>query len=1065
MPADEELFNEREYLRLLDPPAAELQVGVVRRFYIWTVLLVHWLVPSFGRLLSTVTLLRWLTPSALRGAGVLAVAGGVLSALLIPAPLAWIPTVALAVVLTLEARNSGQRRVIIGQFEGLQAGAHDGAGLGAADLLRVELARIADLFQTVEDERAIPSGVGPKRSLDATMSVETVASSLQAAVSAEARIGFGPLSLPARFVIAAVDRVVRPPRIDGALHGSDDSVVVTARLEGQSRLSWRVPVEAAAHRYSIAASGGLSHELVHELALRIFTDIALGRSVRWQASREFVQGLDRVRACLRSPRDRKVNLRHAESHFLNTLSEDEDFPHAYYNLGVVYQELFTLTWSNGRHEEARNHLHAAERAFEKAVERDPTRWENYYALGQAYFQHQRFAAVTSLCDRMYELLPRRAMTSRAKVHELRASALLANGSPGESESAAARAVWRSLFAVFASRILRAYRTPKDELAGACLQTLGLVYASAQTRSGKRPWKLTRAIYGRARAMSVQRAELHLELGLRALGSGHPALARRELSVSRHSDPSRPLFLAAYAAALARSPRPWPDQPNELCIEAARSMCRSYSPSRDRATCKLVGLASDVVDDEQLAVIAHELAAAEEIAARRLSSPPALLLREEDVAAGQSARVEREIERDRGAIVPAAFLQAIGPAPIADLLLDEYGHEIWEAQRSLGSLRYLKVEPAPDSTEAANLQRQALASAEKATSINPLSVLAWMTLGDVHQEFADFENARRAWNNAITQDPDNPALYDRLGTSWWHLAFQGRSRPDRLSLNQARELFEKALLLYDSGAIEQQLHTRYRLAKLYAALLEFDAAIAQLRIVEAAGASPPIVGWVLLGRAYLARRDYSECEYYFGRVIECGLQLDDPEERPRRLEDNGIDPDPRSDERSAAVIGDRIDERLWPLAVVRAWGYLGLAFSHVERDGDLPKARLLVAAARQLTESDNLDLSVTPTRIPAACDDCLGAISWKEGDLENAEKLLEGAIRRNPFSRSYINLARVERDLGYAFPSSRGQSHSYAKRCIDHAQRLDPDHEVTDEMAEILAAVALEPADTGGSRAA
>ncbi len=80
---------------------------------------------------------------------------------------------------------------------------------------------------------------------------------------------------------------------------------------------------------------------IRELALRIFTDLALGREVRWQASRHFVAGLDYVRACLRSPQDRKVNLRHAEVCFLAALSEDEDFPHAYYNLGIVYNELYS----------------------------------------------------------------------------------------------------------------------------------------------------------------------------------------------------------------------------------------------------------------------------------------------------------------------------------------------------------------------------------------------------------------------------------------------------------------------------------------------------------------------------------------------------------------------------------------------------------------------------------------------------------------------------------------------------------------------------------------------------
>jgi tetratricopeptide (TPR) repeat protein len=493
----------------------------------------------------------------------------------------------------------------------------------------------------------------------------------------------------------------------------------------------------------------------------------------------------------------------------------------------------------------------------------------------------------------------------------------------------------------------------------------------------------------------------------------------------------------------------------LCIQAARSMCRNYSPARDRATCTLITKTAETLDDDDLGTIAHELTAAVEVAAARLAGSrggSTNVSKENDIDTAHEAKVEREIERDRRAIVSAALLQAIGPAPVADQIFDEYAREVWKAQRSLDALRYKSIGSDQDRIAVAELQRCALVAAEKATAINPLSVLAWMTLGDVHQEYADFANARQAWLNALTQDPDNPAIYDRLGTSWWHFAFQGRNRPSREDLTKARELFEKALLLYDNGAVEEQLHTRYRLAKLCAALYDFDSALAQLRIVEAADARPPIVGWVVLGLAYLARRDYSECEYYFGRVVECGAELDCPSAIPKRLDDNGIDPEMHSDERTAAVIGDRIDERSWPLGIVRAWGYLGLAFSHVERDGDLAKARRLAGTALALAESGHLNLALTPTRLPAACHDCFGTIAWKEGNLKEAEEELEKAIRRHPYSRSYINLARVETDLGRSFTRGRTQAASRAKRYIEHARRLDPEHGMTDEMASVLASI-------------
>lgn len=141
-------------------------------------------------------------------------------------------------------------------------------------------------------------------------------------------------------------------------------------------------------------------------------------------------------------------------------------------------------------------------------------------------------------------------------------------------------------------------------------------------------------------------------------------------------------------------------------------------------------------------------------------------------------------------------------------------------------------------------------------------------------------------------------------------------------------------------------------------------------MEAISDTPPIVGWVLLGLAHLRARNFAECEYYFRQVIAEGDALQAVGSRPTH------------------VIGTRLDERLWPLALIRAWAHLGMAFSYVERDADLVKAsHELATARRRATTIKRPDRF--PTRIQAACTDCEAFIALKERKSRRGDRVVRG----------------------------------------------------------------------------
>ncbi len=1000
------------------------------------------------------------------------------------------PLLAAGGLLLLATARTAKGRLMVGDFATPLARAEpesEGAPpagapqVDLANLLQVELSRLGSLFRVVEDRRAVSSGLGPRRALDATLSVDDLVGTLKEAVSAETKVAVGPISIPVAPLMTLAGRAFRAPRLTGSLHRDGDLLILTAQQQGRRGMSWRVtaraPAPAAASqngsdpeaRATPAGDATLS-AMITELALRIFTDFALGREVRWQASQSFVKGLNKFRACLRTPKDRKVNLKDAERLFLDALSEDEDFPLVYYNLGVVYTELHGLAVAAGRRQEAEMYLSAAEVSFGWAIDKDSERWETYQAFAQAQMHYERYSSVIELCGRICKLDPPR--NHRARANELRARAYLAraenDGKPGDRRKAiksARRATRLAVRTLFRARLIRTSdpgedddRVPRcEELVGACAHTLGTCYSrqlplAAELARGNRfrRWRRggilrrTKALYGFADRYLGSTADLHFEFGQRALNRGLYELAEEELGAAAQSDPTRPTYAASLALARALMWRASGERLSEAqqmeirsrCERAVRDMAGAFFPLRDSEACELVARVYDQLaenaPESRFYVVAQQL---------------------RDVAEAMRNRLSDAVS---GASVSAFFLEALQAVkPSWREALSEYGTATRKARALLikgqdqlpgevsdGSKDKDKSKrrpPAgasdegPDRAGALKNLRCALTHAERASALNPLSSLAWETLGDVHAELFDFRNARKAWGYALGRDPDNPELYDKIGSSHWQLAFQGRSGFVSEELEQATGYFDRALQLYGSGSFNEQVRAHYRLTKLYTALRRFPDAQPHLRIVEAVAPKPPLVGWVLLGLAHLQQRTFSEAEDYFERVIEEGDSLAVP----------------RGKLRPEGLVGDRLDEREWPLALIRAWAHLGLAFSYAERDGDLIEARTHVGHARSLAGALP-DLKLFPTRIFSSCNDCEGYILFKRGRVRAAIKRIEDAIGGFPFSRSYLNLALAYEQLAREQESACGDHVRTARRFVAHAVSLGPEPKPSEEVQQLLA---------------
>jgi hypothetical protein len=275
------------------------------------------------------------------------------------------------VVLLLFASLGARQRVLIGEFRNMLrpdgegdaqspgADASDQApGIDLANLLLGEVSRIVDLFHVVGDRRAVSSGLGSTLAFDAAMSADGLLGTLRGAVSPDSKVTVGPVTLPVAPVVALLGTVMKAPRLTGGLYRDGTTLILAAEMSRRRGLTWIItnPVDTPAEADPVEPDGApavtgeeaIVMSMVRQMSLRIFTDVALGRSVRWNATESFVSGLKAFRVCLRTPRDRKVNLKIAEEKFLKALAEDEDFPLGHYNLGVVYTELHVLAVAAGR---------------------------------------------------------------------------------------------------------------------------------------------------------------------------------------------------------------------------------------------------------------------------------------------------------------------------------------------------------------------------------------------------------------------------------------------------------------------------------------------------------------------------------------------------------------------------------------------------------------------------------------------------------------------------------------------------------------------------------------------
>ncbi|MGN6257341.1 MAG: hypothetical protein ACTHN3_06290 [Solirubrobacterales bacterium] len=331
---------------------------------------------------------------------------------------------------------------------------------GLSTLLATELGRLRELYQQIGD-LSVPTAVGVEnhggfgRGKEAgvflTVSADDATTVLEDAVPADAGISVGPAKFSLKPILTLVNRVSRGPRLVGSVHLTEagGGPTLTAQLlsKGEPK-TWRI--DQPREPVSPEQRKAFLDTMVRELACRMFSQLTLQGSVRPKAIEAFNRYLELYDEARRTPRDRAHLLKEAQGRLLKAVAEDEQFDLAYYNLGVINTQLVhTERMAEEESEDAtscanfdRAELNAARAeaarvAFERAVGKNPNRWEAFYALAVTRFsavsqmrvdgpppkgeREDALRAVVSLCDQALAVA-KAQKANLAAVYDLRGMA-------------------------------------------------------------------------------------------------------------------------------------------------------------------------------------------------------------------------------------------------------------------------------------------------------------------------------------------------------------------------------------------------------------------------------------------------------------------------------------------------------------------------------------------------------------------------------------------------------------------------------------------------------------------
>lgn len=920
---------------------------------------------------------------------------------------------------------------------------------GLSIALVAKLAELVQLFEPVDEDRSIGTALGrtSDSALRAGFSVENLSGLLRDTVSAESKLGLGPLQVPVGAVLALFGRLAQGPRIVGTVYVETGHVSLVAQLSGTGSATVWSTGTLQLTQESGAATATAFEGLLNELALRIFSDLALDGRVRWTAVRCFTDGLRLYRASLRTSKDSRLNRQNARKQFVDTLAEDDAMSLVYYNLGIVYSELAEERPDGSSSSADDRDAARAEAAFREAIRHDPGRPEPYYALAMqlSVALETRHDEVIELCRRVVQVAPRHTegydllgLAQRAQADQEYATQGVISSS--HRIQAVARNRERAAALAWASIFWAALRGQEPErrtiaLAHKTHRGLGVAYAelAASARGPRRWFGFLRATMALREALrfAPAHAETHQQVGRILSDWGMPASAAAHFRIAAQIAPSAAEYRARWARAEAQAGHV------DTALRESRRIQLTSATGSKKGTDSVVDI---IAETYEACRSPREAARArlmrEELRGIRVK-PGSRSLRK---ALLRFRRQERQWEAGQCAVELGTrqldeghAKQASQTLELAIILLGKSAPaEIRDRELHVTLARAYRLSAAtlrPDERDAqSRLYTDALKEVRQARRLDVVSAAPLVELAEIHAALGDHANARDARLQALVSRPDDPELHFSLGVTCWNLASGLRGATRDAMLKEARKYLEGSRELYPP---EVRGWAEYWLGRLQTEAGEYEDALTQLTIGRARGVAP-INGGLLRAQALLRNRQYNEAETAAREVIQAGERM--------LAKGAGVDDLLTDETYDPTVLGSRISYAYWVLG-----------YSYAQR-GVLDHADAAITKglfyAVQLSDPDQ--------RRPceATCWDCRGWVAYQRGDLDRARTELSKSIVVLADSEAYLH-------LGLTYVAMRARSgdapekerlNGLAGRCASLSAELDLTDEFADERKRLELAI-------------